>query len=47
MEIFKDNGLTSSDDSFINLDEKSLMDYKDIICSEIISLPESMVRYII
>lgn len=46
IEIFSEAASTSTDDSFIDMDEKSLMDYKDIICSEIISLPVSMVKYI-
>lgn len=46
IEIFSEAALTSADDIFIDMDEKSLMDYKDIICSEIISLPESMIKYI-
>lgn len=44
IEIFTEAALKSSDFNFINIDEKSLMDYKDIVCSEIISLPENMVK---
>jgi len=45
IEIFSKAALTSPDDSFINMDEKTLMDYKDIICSEIISLSDTVVKY--
>lgn len=43
-DIFSEAVLTSTEDN--NLDEKSLIDFKDIIYSEIISLPESMVKYL-
>jgi len=33
-------------DSVIHMDEKSLVDYKDIVCSEIISSSEIVVKYI-
>lgn len=46
IEIFSQTALTSSDNSLIDMDEKPLMDYRDIICSEVISRPESMIRYI-
>lgn len=46
IEAFSEVALTTIDDNYINIDEKSLIDYKDIICSEIISLPENMVKYI-
>ncbi len=46
IEIFSEAALTSEDDAFINMDEKSLIDYKDIIYSEIASLPDNMIKYI-
>jgi excinuclease ABC subunit C len=45
IDIFSEVVLTSNVDSN-DLDEKSLIDFKDIIYSEIISLPESMVKYL-
>lgn len=45
IEVFSETALTSTEDNY-DLDEKSLMDFKDIVYSEIISLPESMVKYI-
>lgn len=46
IEKFREAALTSRDAYYISMDEKSLIDYKDIICSEIISLPDCMVKYI-
>lgn len=45
IEIFSEAALTSTNDYFINMDEKTLMDYKDIICSEVISLSDTMVKH--
>ena len=45
IEAFPETDLTSLD-SVINMDEKSLVDYKDIVCSEITSSPEIVVKYL-
>lgn len=44
IEIFSEAALTTTND--IDMDEKSLVDFRDIIYSEIISMPESMVKFI-
>lgn len=46
IELFKETALISLDEEFLNMDEKSLVDFKDIICSEIISSPEIIVTKI-
>ena len=45
IEAFTEAALTPLD-SVIHMDEKSLVDYKDIVCSEIISSSEIAVKYI-
>lgn len=43
IELFLESALTSTED-YKYIDEKSLMDFKDIVYSEIISLPDSIVN---
>lgn len=45
IEIFSEAALTVQDTP-LNMDEKSYIDFRDILCSEIISLSESMVKII-
>jgi excinuclease ABC subunit C len=45
IEIFSESALTTTNDTD-NMNEKSLVDFRDIIYSEIISMPESMVKFI-
>lgn len=43
MEFFAEPPLTSRSEEYKNMDEKSLLDFKDIVCSEILSSPDIII----